>query len=114
MWSIPNTYWSSQVVKITPTILAPITVVIILISVITLYCKCWQNRYSCVPKYTRPQHPPTSSNYITLATFPVTVHSQSHQVMPQVIQEILKSCDMDVEKFEGYKSCKANHQTTKV
>ena len=101
-------------VKIIPTILTPITVVIILISVITLYCKCWQTTYGCVPKYTRPQHPPTPSSDINLATFQVTVHSPPQQIMPQVIQEILKSFDMDLENFECYKHHKANHQATKV
>ena len=41
---------------------------------------------------------PTASSDINLATFLATVHSQPQQVMPQVIQEILKSFGMDLEK----------------
>ena len=33
-------------------------------------------------------------------------------MMPQVIQEILKNCDVDLAKFECYKNHKAKHQTT--
>ena len=48
-----------------------------------------------------------TSNDINLATNPAPIHGQLHQVTPQVIQEILRSCDVDVAKFEYYK-CTAN------
>ena len=63
--------------------------------------------YNCVPKYTRPHHPPTTSNDFNLTTILETIHSQPHQVTPQVIQEILKFCDVDLTKFESYKHCKS-------
>ena len=49
-----------------------------------------------------------------LATFSASVHSQPHQVTPQIIHEILKSYDVDLEQFECYKHLKAQDQTTKV
>ena len=109
--SVPRTLWSSGRGKSISTIVSLVTGVIRLISVITLYCKCWQNKYSCVLKCTRPYHPPTTGNDINLAPIPETIHSQ-----PQlgVIQEILKYCDMNLAKFEHYKHHKSNHQTTKL
>ena len=111
--SLPIISWSSKRVKFISTIGNPVTIVTILIPVIALYCKCWQNKNGCVPKYTRPQHIPSTSSDINLVTIPAPVYGQPHQVMIEVIQEILKSCDMDLAKFECYKHCKANHQTTK-
>ena len=111
--SIPRTSWSSERVKFISTIVTPVTVIIILILIITLHCKCWQYENGCVPKYARPQ-PPTSSSDINLAAILTLVHGQPHQVTTQVIQEILRSCDVDPAKFECYKSCKSNHQSTKV
>ena len=48
--SILISHWSTHAVKVIPTILIPITVVIIVILIVTLYCKCLWNKYSCVPK----------------------------------------------------------------
>ena len=107
-------FWFFKGVKFIFIIVIPVIVVIILISVIKLYCKCWWNKNSCVPKYTSPQHYPATSNDINLATISAMVNSQPHQVAPQVIQVILKSCNVDLAKFECYKQSKANHQTTKI
>ena len=100
--SFPTKHWSANILKIVPTILIPLTIVMVLISIITIYCKCWQNKYGCVPKYTRPQWPSTSSG-INLTTAPTSNDSQSSQVTPQMIQEILKSYDINLENFKCYK-----------
>ena len=112
--SIPMTSWLSKKVKFISTIGTPVKVIIILILVITLHCKCLWNKNDCVPKYTRPHHLPPTSNDIKLETISAPVHGQSLQMTQQVIQEILKSCDVDLVKFECYKFHQAKHQATKV
>ena len=76
-------------------------------------CKCWWKKYSCVPKYTRPQCP-SANNDINLDTSPTSDDSQSSQVTPQIMQEILNSYDVHLENFRCCKFCKAKHQTTKI
>ena len=112
--SILVTHWYAHVVKIIPTILIHLTVIIIVISIVTLYCWCWWNKYSCVPKCTRPQDSPTPSNDLNLTTFLASVHNQPHQVTPQIMWEILKYFDFDLEKIECYKHHKPQDQTTYV
>ena len=97
--SILITHWSAHVVTIIPAILTPITIIItvisISISILILYCKCWQNKYSSVPKCTRPEDPPTPCNDINLMPILASVQSQPQQMTPQIIQESLKSYDVD-------------------
>ena len=101
--SLPRTSWFSERIKFISTIVTLATVIIMLISIITLYCECWKNNYGCLPKYIRPHGPPATSNDINLTTFSYTPSSQPHQVTPKVIQEILKSCNEDLATFEYYK-----------
>ena len=55
--SIPITHWSAHVVKIVPTILTSITVIIIVMLIVALNYKCWWNKYGCVLKCTRLHDP---------------------------------------------------------
>ena len=100
--SFPTKHWSAHIFQILHTILTSLTIVMVLISFITICCKCWWNKYGCVPKYTRPQHPSTS-NDINLATTSTSDNSKPSQVTPQIIQEILKSYDINLEKFKHYR-----------
>ena len=45
--SILVTHWFAHVVKIIPIILIPLTVIIIVRSIVTLYCRCWWSKYGC-------------------------------------------------------------------
>ena len=74
----------------------------VLISIITIYCKCWQNKSGCVPKYSRHQCPLTS-NDMHLAPTLTSDNSQLSQMTPQIIQEILKSHDINLERFKHYR-----------
>ena len=114
LWPVPIMSWHSKGIRFIPTIVTPVTVIITFFLVITLYWKYLWNENGCIHKYTRPQHLPATSSNINLSTISALVHGQPHQVTPQVIQEILRSCDVDLAKFECYKCCKSNHQPTKV
>ena len=82
--SILITHWATHIVKVIPYILTPITVVILIISIVSLYCKCWQNKYVlCTQRHWTTTSPPPS-NDINLATFLTSVHRQPHQVAPQI------------------------------
>ena len=112
--SLPPTFWSFTEVKLLSTIGTAIMVIIILSLVISLYCKCFLNEEGCVCKYTGPHSPPPNSTHINLETLlPPLSYNQDH-ISPQIIQEILKTCGVDVAKFKPHKHHKAGHQTTKV
>ena len=89
-------------------------VIIILLSLISLYCKCFQNKKGCVCKYTGPHSPPPNSTHINLETILPPLPNNPDHISPQIIQEILKTCGVDLAKFECYKCHKARCQTTKV
>ena len=59
--------------------------------IIGLYCKCFQNRMSCVCKHTRPNTPPTNNTHIELQPIVDPIPDISGQLSPQLVQEILKA-----------------------
>ena len=112
--SLPTAFWSSMEVKLFSNIDTSITVIIILLLLISLYCQCFQNKKGCVYKYTGPHSPPPNSTHIHLETISLPLPSNPDHISPQIIQEILKTCGVDLAKFKCYKCHKARFQTTKV
>ena len=55
-----------------------------------------------------------SGNHINLETISPLLLNKPEYISPQIIQEILKTCGVDLEKFKCYKHCKARHQTVRV
>ena len=62
---------------------------------------------SCVLKHTRPTSLPVIDAHIELKPILYPLHDISNQLLPQIIQEILKASAVDFSKFECYKCCKA-------
>ena len=66
--SLPPNFWSSIKAKLFSTIGTPIMQNIILLLLISLYCKCFQNKWGCVCKYTGLHSLPPNSTHINLET----------------------------------------------
>ena len=107
-------FWSSTEVKLFSTIGTPITAIIILLLIISLCCKCFQNKKDCVHKYTGPNHCPPKSIHINLEKMLPSLSDNPFHISPQLILEILKTCGTDLAKFECYICHKARCQTTRV
>ena len=112
--SLPHNFWSSMTVKLFSTVGTPIMVIIILLLLISLYCTCFQNEKGCVCKYTGPHSPSPNSTHINLETVSPPLPNNPDHISPQIIQEILKTCGVDLAKSECYKQHKTRCQTTKV
>ena len=78
---------------------------------IGLYCKCLQNRKSCVCKYTRPTSLPVNNTHIELELILDPLPDISDQLSPQIIQETLKASGVDISKFKHYKQHKVKCHT---
>ena len=111
---LPATSWLFMKVKLFSTIGTPIVVIIILLSVIILYCTCLHSKKGFVCKYTGPYYLPTNSTCINSDPISSPLPHNQDDILPQVIQEILKTCGLDLAKFKLYKHHKARHQTSKV
>ena len=113
--SLPFNFWSSTEVKLFSTIGTLIMVIIILLLIISLYCKCFWNKKGCVCQYAGPHSPSApNSTLINLETISLPLPNNPDHISPQIIQEILKTCGVNLAKFECYKSHKAGCQTTKM
>ena len=73
---------------------------------IGLYCKCFQNKMSCICIHTRPNTLPNNDTHIELQPITNPMPEMSDQLSPQLVQEILKAIGIDMSKFEHYKKCK--------
>ena len=110
--SIPPSFWSSMKIKLFSPIANPIMVIIILLLIIILYFKCFQNIKDCVCKYTGPHYPLPNSAHINPETILLPLPNNQDDISPQIIEEILKTCGVDLAKFKCYKHHKARFQTT--
>ena len=63
----------------------------IIVLAIGLYCKCFQNKRSCVHKHTRLITLPTNDTHIEFQPIMSPLSEISDQLPPQLVQEILKS-----------------------
>ena len=112
--SPPPTFWSPTKVKLPSSIGTPImTTIVLALIIITVYCKCFQNR-KVVYVNTLDHVPPLDKNQINLETILPPLPTNPDYVSPQVIQEILKTCGVELEKFKCYNWCKARWQTVSV
>ena len=80
-----------------------IAVISIISLSIGLYCKYFQNRKSCVHKYTRLTSLPVINTHIALEPISDPLPEISEQLSLQIIQEILIASGVDFSKFECYK-----------
>ena len=112
--SLPPNFWSSTKPKLFSTIGTPITIIIIFIFSIGLYCKCFQNKKGCVGKYTRPHSLPPNNTQIELEAISPPLPDTPDHMSLQIIPEILKTSGVDFSKFKHYKCCKAKCQATNM
>ena len=87
------------------TIGTPVAAVSIIVLSIDLYCKCSQNRKSCVCKHTGPITLPVNDTHIELQPILNLLPDISDQLLPQLIQKVLKASDVDFSKYECHKCC---------
>ena len=97
--SLPPNFWSSKKVKLSSTIGTPIMVIITLLLLISLYCKCFQNKKGCVCKYTGLHSPPPYSTHLNLETILPPLPNNPDHISPQLIQQILKTCGVEFSKI---------------
>ena len=108
----PNDLWSSIKVKMFSTIGTCTSLIGIITFAIGLYCKCFQNKMSCVPKHHRLTTLPTNDTHVELQPIMNSIPDISDQLSPQPVHKIFKVSGVDLSKFEHYKQCKTLHQTT--
>ena len=107
----PHSFWFWMKVKTFSTIGTPVAAVSITALSVGLYCKCFQNRKSCVSKHTRLTTLPVNDTHIELQPISNPLPDISDQLSPQIIQEVLKASGVDFSRFESYKQFKVQHQT---
>ena len=108
----PHNFWSSKKLKTFLTLGASVSVAGVIAQPIGSYCKCFQNKKSCVHKHTRLTTMPANDTHIELQPISNSVPDISDQLSPQIIQEILKASSVDISKFECYMQCKVLCQTS--
>ena len=107
----PHSFWSPMKVKIFLITGTPKVVISIIALSISLYCKCFQNRKSCVCKHTRVTSLLVNDPYTELQQILDPLPNISDQLLPQIFQEILKASGVGFSKFECYKHHKAKCHT---
>ena len=107
----PHSFWFPMKVKTFLTMGSPIVAISIIALPFGLYCKCFQNRMSCVCKYTRPTSLPVNDTHTELEQISDPLSDISDQLSPQIIQEILKASGVDFSKVEPYICHKTKHHT---
>ena len=85
------------------TIGTSVTAISVIALSIGLYCKCFQNKKSCECKHTRPTNIPVNDAHIELQPILNLMPDISDKLLPQIIQEVLNSSDVDILKFKCYK-----------
>ena len=71
----------------------------ILALAIGLYCKCFQNKMSCVHRHTGPKTLANNDTHIEFHLITNPMPEISDQLSQQLVQEIPKTSGVDMSKF---------------